>query len=245
MSILSLVSVAVVTGAGGAIGGATAAALAEAGHSIVALDVDGRAAAATAAAVDGRWFECDVADRAAVLAAAAEIGPVETLVNVAGISRPGALLTSSPADVMAVLGVNLLGTLWCTQAFGPGMATGGGVIVNVSSGAAKMHMPFLGIYPASKSAIEALTVQLAVEMGPLGVRVNAVAPGTVLTPAVDAMLSEADKDARRRHLPVGRLGTPTDIAAAVVFLASSAAGYISGQVLYVDGGLTAGQSRRD
>jgi 3-oxoacyl-[acyl-carrier protein] reductase len=239
------VSVAVVTGAGGAIGSATAVALAGGGHSIVAVDVDGSAAETTAADVDGRWFECDVSDRDAVIAAAQEIGPVEILVNVAGITRPGALLTSSLDDVLAVLGVNLLGTLWCTQAFGPGMAGAGGSIVNVSSGAAKLHMPFLGIYPASKCAIEALTVQLAVEMGPLGVRVNAVAPGTVLTPAVDAMLSEADKDARRRDLPVGRLGAPEDIAAAIVYLTSPAASFVSGQVLYVDGGLTAGRSRRD
>jgi 3-oxoacyl-[acyl-carrier protein] reductase len=237
-------SVAVVTGAGGAIGSATAGALADAGHSIVALDVDGGAAATTAAATKGRWFECDVADRDAVLAIAGQIGPVDILVSVAGITRPGALLTSSLEDVMAVLGVNLLGTLWCAQAFGPSMVKGGSII-NVSSGAAKLHMPFLGIYPASKSAIEALTVQLAVEMGPQDIRVNAVAPGTILTPAVDAMLTEADKDTRRRDLPVGRLGTPADIAAAVVFLASPAAGFVSGQVLYVDGGLTAGRSRRD
>jgi 3-oxoacyl-[acyl-carrier protein] reductase len=238
------VSVALVTGAGGSLGRAISVALAATGHEVVAVDLDGATAKETAAAVGGRAHECDVGDRDAVLALAAETGPVDVLVNNAGISRPAPLVEATPADVMAVLGTNLLGTLWFVQAYAPGMSGRGGRIVNISSGAARRHMPFLGIYPASKNAIESVTVQLAVELGPSGVRVNAVAPGTILTPAVAAMLDEDARAARRRTVPAGRLGTPEDIAAAVVFLASDAAGYVTGQVLYVDGGLTAGQSVR-
>ena len=237
-------SVALVTGAGGSIGRACVLALSAAGHDVVAVDLDGTTAEETASALGARAYQCDIGDRNAVFALAAETGPVDVLVNVAGISRPSPLVSATPDDVLAVLNTNLLGTLWCVQAFAPAMEDSGGCIVNISSGAARLNMPFLGIYPASKNAIESLTVQLAVELGPAGIRVNAIAPGTVLTPGVATMLNEDARAARRRTLPVGRLGTPEDIAGAVVFLASDAAGFITGQVLYVDGGLTAGQSVR-
>jgi 3-oxoacyl-[acyl-carrier protein] reductase len=236
--------VALVTGGGGSIGRATASGLSAAGHDIVAVDLDGTTAEETARATGGRSYRCDVCDRDAVLTLAAETGPVDVLVNVAGFARPSPLVGATPDDVLAVLNTNLLGTLWCVQAYAPGMEGNGGCIVNISSGAARLNMPFLGIYPATKNAVESLTVQLAVELGPLGVRVNAIAPGTILTPGVAAMLNEDAREARRRTLPAGRLGTPDDIAATVVFLASAAADYITGQVLYVDGGLTAGQSVR-
>jgi NAD(P)-dependent dehydrogenase (short-subunit alcohol dehydrogenase family) len=180
----------------------------EAGHDVIAVDLDGDTAAETAVAVDGRAFRCDVADREAVFTVAARSGPIDVLVNNAGINRPGLLIDSSPRDILDVLNTNLLGTLWCVQAFGPAMAGKGGSIVNISSGAARLHMPFLGVYPASKNAIEALTIQLAVELGPLGVRVNAIAPGTILTEGVAKMLSEADRHARRRTLPAGPARDP-------------------------------------
>jgi 3-oxoacyl-[acyl-carrier protein] reductase len=237
-------SVALVTGAGGSLGRATAEALAADGFDIVAVDVDGDTARATAKATGGRSHQCDVGDRDAVLAMAAATGPVDVLVNNAGINRPAALVDAAPDDVLAVIATNLLGTLWCVQAYALGMDGKGGCIVNISSGAARLNMPFLGVYPATKNALESLTVQLAVELGPSGVRVNAVAPGTILTPAVERMLGDGSREARRRTLPAGRLGTPEDVARAVAFLASDAADYITGQVLYVDGGLTAGQSSR-
>jgi 3-oxoacyl-[acyl-carrier protein] reductase len=236
--------VAMVTGAGGGIGRATAIALAEVGHDVIAVDVDASTAEETALAVQGKAYRCDVADREAVFALAEQTGPIDILVNNAGISRPSPLLDARPSDVHDVINVNLLGTLWCVQAFARGMTGRGGIIINLSSGAARLRMPFLGAYPASKSAIETLTIQLAVELGPISVRVNAVAPGTILTEGVANMLSEADRDVRRRTLPSGRLGTPEDVAATIAFLASPAAEFITGQVIYVDGGLTAGQSKR-
>lgn len=237
-------AVALVTGAGGSLGRATAEALAADGYDVVAVDLDGDTAQVTAEKTGGRSHQCDIGDREAVFSMAAATGPVDVLVNNAGINRPAPLLDAAPDDVLAVIATNLLGALWCVQAYAPGMGGKGGCIVNISSGAARLNMPFLGVYPATKNALESLTVQLAVELGPIGVRVNAIAPGTILTPAVAQMLDEDMREARRRTLPAGRLGTPEDVARAVAFLASDAAGYITGQVLYVDGGLTSGQSSR-
>jgi 3-oxoacyl-[acyl-carrier protein] reductase len=234
-------SIAVVTGAGRGLGRETALVLAGRGYSIVAVDIDGDSAAATAEAAGGRGYACDVADRAAARALADQVGPVDVLVNNAGIWRFGPLLELSQADVLDVVHVNLLGTLWCVQAFAAGLAERGGSVINLSSGAARLHSPGTGIYPVTKNAIEALTIQLAVELGPAGIRVNAVAPGSILTEATAAMLSDADRAERERVIPAGRLGQPGDIAEAVAYLASPAASYVTGQILYVDGGLTSGR----
>ncbi|WP_238015178.1 SDR family oxidoreductase [Dactylosporangium sp. AC04546] len=234
-------SLAVVTGAGHGLGQETARLLAARGHSIVAVDIDGDSAIQVAKDVGGRGFACDVADRDAVRALAARVGPIDILVNNAGIWRFGPLLELSHADVMDVVNVNLLGTLWCVQAFVPGMAGRGGSVINLSSGAARMHSAGTGIYPTTKNAIEALTIQLAVELGPQGVRVNAVAPGSILTEATARILSDSDRAERERTIPRGRLGQPSDVAEAVAYLASDAADYVTGQILYVDGGLTSGR----
>jgi NAD(P)-dependent dehydrogenase (short-subunit alcohol dehydrogenase family) len=235
-------SVAVVTGAGRGLGRETARVLAERGHSVVTVDIDAESAASAAAAVGGRGFGCDVADRAAVHDLADRIGPVDVLVNNAGIWRFGPLAELSQDDVLSVVNVNLLGTLWCVQAFVPKMAEQpGGTVINLSSAAARMHSAGTGIYPVTKNAIEALTIQLAVELGPKGIRVNAVAPGSILTEATAKILSASDRAERERTIPAGRMGQPADIAAAVAYLASPAATYVTGQVLYVDGGLTSGR----
>ena len=234
---------AVVTGAGQGLGRATAVRLAADGFRIVALDRNGDTAAATADAVGGTAHTCDVRDRDAVRAVAAEIGPVQVLVNNAGIWRYSDLLSITPEDARDVLDVNLLGTLWCIQAFAPLIAAnGGGSIVNFSSVAAAMRAPSVGIYSASKAAIEELTGQAAQELAPSGIRVNAVGPGSVLTEGT-APAYEGDRlEARARMVPMGRVGAPDDIADVVSFLVSDAARYVSGQVVYVCGGVTA--SRR-
>ena len=236
-------SVAVVTGAGRGLGRETALTLAKQGHSVIAVDVDPDTVQSTAAETGGKGFACDIADRGAVFALAAEIGPVDALVNNAGIWRFGPLLDLSPEDVDAVVNVNLLGTLWCVQAFAPQMPAGSS-IVNLSSAAARMHSAGTGIYPTTKNGIEAMTIQLAVELGPKGIRVNAVAPGSILTEATAAMLSESDRADRERTIPAGRMGRPSDIADVIAYLASNAADYVTGQVLYVDGGLTSGKVNR-
>jgi 3-oxoacyl-[acyl-carrier protein] reductase len=237
-------TVAVVTGAGRGLGRQTAVALAKRGHAIVAVDVDADSARQTAEETGGRGFGCDIADRDAVFALAGRTGPVDVLVNNAGIWRFGPLLDLPRSDVVDVVNVNLLGTLWCVQAFVPGMPAGGAV-VNVSSAAARMHSAGTGIYPTTKNGIEALTIQLAVELGPRGIRVNAVAPGSILTEATAKILSESDRADRARTIPRGRMGNPGDIAEAVAFLASDAADYVTGQILYVDGGLTSGKATRE
>jgi 3-oxoacyl-[acyl-carrier protein] reductase len=237
-------TVAVVTGAGRGLGRETALALAKHGHSIVAVDIDRDSALQTAEEIGGRGFCCDIADRDAVFDLAARTGPVDVLVNNAGIWRFGPLLELPREDVVDVVNVNLLGTLWCVQAFVAGMPAGGAV-VNVSSAAARMHSAGTGIYPTTKNGIEALTIQLAVELGPRGIRVNAVAPGSILTEATAKILSDSDRADRERTIPRGRLGSPGDIAEAIAFLASGAADYVTGQILYVDGGLTSGKATRD
>ena len=234
-------SVAVVTGAGRGLGRETARVLAARGHSIVAVDIDEDSAVSAAAEAGGKGFGCDVSDREAVRDLADRVGPVDVLVNNAGIWRFGPLLSLSQADVADVVNVNLLGTLWCVQAFAPAMAGRGGSVINLSSGAARLHSSGTGIYPATKNAIEALTIQLAVELGPSGIRVNAVAPGSILTEATAKILSDADRAERERTIPGGRMGRPRDVAEAIAYLASDAADYVTGQILYVDGGLTSGR----
>jgi len=162
--------VAVVTGAGRGIGRSVARRLAADGYRIVAVDVDGHAASATAAEIGGEARTCDVAVRDAVqqLAddVAAAVGDVEVLVNNAGIWRFTSLAGTLEEDAARVLDVNLLGTLWCCQAFAPTMSEHhGGSIVNLSSGAATARTPGYGLYPSSKAGVEALTGQLALELG--------------------------------------------------------------------------------
>jgi 3-oxoacyl-[acyl-carrier protein] reductase len=237
--------VALVTGSGRGLGRATARRLAEDGHRLVCVDLDGDAARSAADEVGGTAHRCDVSDKEAVEALAAAVGTIDILINNAGIWRFGPLLSMSVEDTQAVLAVNLLGPLYCSQAFVPGMAeAGGGAIVNLSSAAAATRSPGIGIYPVTKGAIETLTKQMSLEWGPLGIRVNAVGPGLIVTEGT-AHNYEGEARARRaQSVPLRRIGDPPDIAAAVAFLASPAASYISGQVLYVDGAVTAGQLAR-
>jgi 3-oxoacyl-[acyl-carrier protein] reductase len=234
--------VALITGAGRGLGRAIAKRLAADGQVVVAVDIDLASAEETAAMVGGTAHRCDVGDGDAVRALADAVGPVQILINNAGIWRFGPILEASESDLNDVLRVNLLGTVHCCQAFSPGMAgSGGGAIVNLSSAAAAMHASGVGIYPASKGAIELLTQQLAVELGPQSIRVNAVGPGLIVTEGTAANYEGDRQSQRARAVPLQRVGEPTDIANVVAFLASDQSAYVSGQVIYVDGGITAGR----
>ncbi len=220
---------AVVTGAARGIGAAIADRLLADGFDVVRLDLDAAP----------HVIACDVSDAGDVHRIAAEIGPVDVLVNNAGIWLFSALEDTTPDDFDRVIKVNLVGTFNCTQAFGRSMLDRGGSIVNVVSIAAAAASPGVGAYSPSKAAVVALTRQTAVEWGPRGVRCNAVGPGLVPTPGANAVYDdERVRTARAGAVPLRRLGEPADIANVVGFLASPAAAYVNGQVIYVDGGLT-------
>lgn len=229
---------ALVTGAGNGIGRAIAYRLAAEGAEVVAVDLDGEAAAATAKSVGGRAVCCDISDAAAVASMAESVGALDVLVNNAGIWRSHTLAESTLAEMEQVLRVNVLGSWLVTRALVPKFG-GGGAIVNLASVVAITGAEGRGAYSASKAGIIALTRQMASEYAPLGIRVNAVGPGLIVTEGTSAEFGHPGvQQAIGNALPLRRLGRPDDIAAVVSFFASPAAGYVTGQTLFVDGGWT-------
>lgn len=243
--------VAVVTGAGSGIGRAIAEALAAAGATVAVLDANGNTAEETAGRIAGAGHKamaltCDVAAWDDVAAAAREIetalGPADILVNNAGISpkhggKPAASLEMDPAEWAQVMAVNLSGAFHGIRAFGPAMAKRGwGSIVNQSSVAGKRHVHFVGLhYSATKAGLIGLTKQLAGELGPDNVNVNALAPGRIATPLMRGVNPEVN-EAIRLDTPMRRIGTPEDVSGAVLYLTSEAGHFVTGQVLDVAGG---------
>ena len=231
---------AVITGAGQGLGRADAVRLSADGFDIVCLDLNGDAAAETAAMVGGRSFAVDVTDRDAVFAVAAQIGECGALVNNAGIWNFPSILEVDEHQMQSVIDVNIKGIVWCCQAFVPLLRVAGGSIVNMSSGAAWTNSPMVGIYPATKAAVESLTKTLAMELGPDGIRTNAIGPGLIVSEGTAARYEGGRAAERARGVPLGRVGAPADIADVVSFLCSDDSRYVNGQVIYVDGGITAG-----
>ncbi|MEA2612346.1 MAG: hypothetical protein QOI52_305 [Chloroflexota bacterium] len=190
-----------------------------------------------------RYITMDVTDRAAVEAAFADIeateGRVDILVNNAGIQRVGLTETFDPATWELVVQTHLMGTFHCSaMAIRSMREHGGGAIVQVASVAALIALPGRGPYAAAKAAMMSLSRVMAVEVADLGIRVNAVAPGMALTAIVEEGIANGSirLDTMLPEIPLRRLATVADIAAAVLFLASSDAAYITGQTLVVDGG---------
>jgi 2-keto-3-deoxy-L-fuconate dehydrogenase len=218
---------ALVTGAGSGIGAAVARLLESEGAEVIAADII------------GTDVHLDVRDEAQVAAVAHD---VDVLVNVAGIGST-TNAPETPLDVWEdVFAVNARGTFLCCKHVIPTMiARGGGSIVNIASVAAIVGLRNRAAYCASKGAVVSLTRALAVDHVSDGIRVNAVCPGTVDSPWVRRLVEEAGEslDELTSRQPLGRLGTPEEIAEAVTYLASDSAGFVTGSVLVIDGGLTA------
>jgi NAD(P)-dependent dehydrogenase (short-subunit alcohol dehydrogenase family) len=238
--------VCVVTGAGGGIGRAVALGMAEAGASVVLLDNNGencRATAETLRPTGARTLalECDIANPDSVAAAeraAQAMGPCDILVNNAGVLRGGPIATVPLEDWNLLLAVNLTGYLLCAQALGKSMIERGrGAIVHTASIAGSNAQGFSGAYSVSKAGVLMLSRQLAVEWGSHGVRSNVMSPGLVRTPMSERFYQDPNVAERRAAaIPLGRIGSPEDMAQVVLFLASDRAGFVNGQEIIVDGG---------
>ncbi len=234
---------AFVTGAGSGIGMAVGRRLHAEGAAVLLADTAGDRVRDLAAELGGEaeWLALDVRDEGAV-EAAFDGRVVDVLANVAGIGST----TPAPDTPLKVwedvFAVNVTGTfLTCKHAIGPMVARGGGTIVNMGSIAGLVGLPDRAAYCASKGAVIALTRALAVDHVGQGVRVNVICPGTVDSPWVQRLVHDSGEslDALRARQPLGRLGTPEEIAEAVLYLASDAAGFVTGSSLVIDGGLTA------
>lgn len=240
--------VAVVTGAGSGIGRAVALRFGAEGAAVLSLDVASdaaertaselRAAGARAVAVRASVADADEVDRA-IGRAEAELGPVDILANVAGIyGRHAPVREQDLENWQRVLDVNLTGGFLCAKRVLPAMVERRwGRIVNVASGAAFAGRPTIAPYAASKAAIIAFTKALALEVARDGVTVNAIMPGVTDTPMPRQYGSEERLIAQGTANPMGRIGRPEDIAAAMAFLASDDASYMTGQTIAVNGGI--------
>jgi NAD(P)-dependent dehydrogenase (short-subunit alcohol dehydrogenase family) len=234
---------ALVTGGARGIGQAIGARLAAEGWTVGLLDVSQAEADAAAAHIDGAvGLGADIADEASVEQALDTLGgPVDLVVNNAGIVRFGPLLDLSFDDFAVVTRVNLVGTFTVARAAARRMIAAGvrGSIVNITSMNGVAPGPNAGSYGATKAGIALLTQQMAIEWGPHGIRVNAIAPGLILAGMSDPLYADPEiRAARESKVPLGRLGTADDIASMVVFLASSQSSYVTGQNILVDGGVT-------
>ena len=236
------------TGGASGIGAATCRRLAADGARVAVTDVNLDGARGVAEEIDGAAFELDVRSpdsvRAAVEAAEAELGPMDVLVNNAGYDEWGWFTDTDPEHWARILGVNLVGVIACTHAVLAGMqGRRRGRIVNVSSEAGRVGSSGSAVYSAAKGGVLGFTKAIAIENGRYGITCNAVAPGPIETPllmAAPEQLGEVGRkivDTMIGSTNLRRLGQPDEVAAAIAFLASDDASYVTGQSLGVSGGL--------
>ncbi len=234
---------ALVTGAGSGIGEGIARGFAAEGARVIVADVNEAGARRVAGEIGAAATaeRLDVTDRAAVDALAARVGPISILVNNAGIIRRGKLEEANArADWDATLAVNLDGPFIVTTAFRAQLVATKGAVINIGSIQSFVALPNSAAYSTSKGGVRMLTKALAIELSPLGVRVNAIGPGMIATPLNAKARENPDyMKSFAGRIPLGRLGEPADIAGAAIFLASDLARYVTGVTLPVDGGFLA------
>ncbi len=240
--------VAVVTGGARGIGLAIAQRFLSQGHRVALLDIDGETLSRTAVMLNDAdhvlAIHCDVSKPEQVKAAVADVvatfGRIDALINNAGVAVFKPILETSFEEWRYVMGTNLDGAFLCSQACAPVMCkTGGGSIVNIASISGLRASTLRVAYGTSKAAIIQLTKQQAVELGNVGIRVNAIAPGPVDTEMSKLVHSVAIRSDYYDAIPLNRYGTTDEIASVAGFLCSDAASYVNGQVLAVDGGFDA------
>lgn len=242
--------VCVVTGAASGIGAEIARQLASVGAKVAVLDRDEPGAQATAQAITASGAQaiavaCDIADKASVDRAAdqveRELGRCDVLVNNAATIYAAALMDIDLQRWNQLMAVNVGGFLLCSQAFGRQMiaAGGGGSIVHIASISGRVPQPYSGPYSVSKAGVKMLSQLLAVELGEHGIRSNVVSPAMVRTPLTEGIYQNPEVLRRRENIvPARRISGPRDLAEVVLFLASARSGYVNGQDILVDGGLS-------
>ena len=235
---------ALVTGGAKGIGAAIATALAREGVRVVIADTDAVAAARLSASIGAQAVALDVTDAAAVRVAVSNHGPFDILINNAGMDQHAFFTDTTPADWATLVAVNLMSVFACTHAVLPAMqAARFGRIINIASEAGRGGSRGGAVYAAAKGGVIAFTKSIARENARFGITANAIAPGPINTPMLQSAVASGGaklRDAMASATLMRRLGSPEDVAAAVVYLASDAAGYVTGETLGVSGGMGVG-----